>query len=120
MADKRFLELVEEIKDLHSRKNAAYAGIGATDPWANFRMSTAFGVTPFIGCLVRMSDKWIRISNLVKNPAADQVHESLKDTLFDLAIYALIAVCLLEEAQAVQQADLMSRMSLKTDLTSRE
>jgi len=75
---KRFLELLDEIKDLHERK---------------------FGVNSFIGVLVRISDKFIRISNLVKNPKADQVGESIKDTLLDLSIYCLIAICLFEEEQ---------------------
>lgn len=97
MADKRFMELVEEIKDLHSRKNAGYAGIGATDPWANFRFSKMFGVSPFIGALVRISDKFVRISNLSKNKECDQIGESIKDTLFDLSIYCLIAICLYED-----------------------
>ena len=92
-------QLFKDIEDLHCRKNSGYAGIGATDHWANFRMATWFGVTPLVGCLVRMTDKFIRIRNLTKNPAADQVNENIKDTLFDMAIYALIAICLLEEGQ---------------------
>jgi hypothetical protein len=97
MADKRYLQLLDEMKDLHTRKNAGYAGKDNPDAWANFRMSEAFGVSAFKGCLVRMSDKYIRVTNLVKNPDNDQVGENVKDTLFDLAAYALIAVCLLEE-----------------------
>jgi hypothetical protein len=97
MANKRFMELVESIKELHEKKNAGYAGIGAIDPWANFRYSKLFGVNPFIGCLVRMSDKFIRISNLSKNKECDKIGESIKDTLFDLSIYCLIAICLYED-----------------------
>lgn len=97
MADKRYLQLLEEMQDLHIRKNAGYAGLDNADAWANFRMSQAFGVSPFLGCLVRMSDKYIRVTNLVKNSANEQVGESIKDTLMDLAAYALIAICLLEE-----------------------
>jgi hypothetical protein len=99
MADKRYLQLLDEMKDLHIRKNAGYSGADNPDAWANFRMSEAFGVSPFRGCLVRMSDKYIRVTNLVKNPDNDQVGENVKDTLFDLAAYALIAVCLLEEQE---------------------
>lgn len=99
MADKRYLELLEEMKDLHIRKNAGYSGKDNPDAWANFRMAEAFGVSPFKGCLVRMSDKYIRVTNLVKNPANDMVNENVKDTLFDLAAYALIAICLLEEEE---------------------
>lgn len=105
MADKRYLELLDIMKDVHIRKNAGYAGVDNPDPWANFRMSEAFGVDPFIGCLVRMSDKYIRVSNLVKSPANEMVGESIKDTLIDLAAYALIAVCLLEEREALTKLE---------------
>ncbi len=97
MVSARFLELVKEVEDLHNRKNAGYAGIGSTDPFRNFKFSSLFGVSPFIGCLVRISDKFVRISNLIKNSNADQVGESIKDTLLDLSVYCLIAICLYEE-----------------------
>jgi hypothetical protein len=97
--NKRYLSLLESMKELHIKKSAGYAGIDTKDSWANFRMSENFGISAFKGCLVRMSDKYIRVTNLVKNPANDQVGENIKDTLFDLASYALIAICLLEETE---------------------
>lgn len=98
MTSKRYIELLDQMKDLHVRKNAGYAG-DDPDPWANFRMCEKFGIPSFLGCLVRLSDKYIRVTNLVKNPKNEQVGESIKDTLFDLAAYSLIAVCLLEEEE---------------------
>jgi len=95
----RYLKLLDEMKDLHVRKNAGYAGEDARDSWANFRMSEAFGVSALLGCLIRMSDKWIRITNLIKNPKNEQVGESIKDTLKDLAAYALVAICSMEESE---------------------
>ena len=89
--------LFDEIVSLHSRKNAGYAGVGCTDPWANFRMAQWFNVTAFTGCMIRMTDKFIRVQNLTKNPDADQVGEAITDTLFDFAIYCMIAMCLWEE-----------------------
>lgn len=97
MASKRYLQLLDQMKILHEKKNAGYAGVENPDPWANFRMSEAIDVSAFKGCLIRMSDKYIRVTNLVRNPKNEQVGESIKDTLFDLAAYALIAICLLEE-----------------------
>jgi len=86
------------MKDLHFKKNAGYSG-DSQDRWANFRMAENFGISAFLGCLVRMSDKFIRIQNLVNNPKNEQVGESIKDTLMDLASYALIAYCLLTEQE---------------------
>src|SRR5574338_634023 len=99
MSSKRYLELLKFMEELHIKKNAGYAGEDNKDPWANFRMAESFGVTAFQGCLVRMSDKYIRVTNLVKNPNNEQVGENIKDTLADLAAYALIAICLLEEQE---------------------
>jgi len=98
MASQKYLELLKKMEDLHVRKNAGYAGHNP-DAWANFRMSEAFGVPAFQGCLVRMSDKYIRVTNLVKDSSLDQVGENVKDTLMDLAGYALISICLLEEEE---------------------
>jgi hypothetical protein len=96
-ANKRFLELLDELRDTHVRKSAGYSGADNPDTWANFRLSQNFGISPFLGCLVRMSDKFIRVGNLVKDSRNEQVGEGIKDTLIDLASYALIAICLLEE-----------------------
>ena len=93
----RFLQLLNEIRALHIAKSAGYAGQDNPDIYANFRKSALFGVSPFVGCMVRMSDKFIRAANLTRNPSNDQVSEPLIDTLMDLAAYALIGICLYEE-----------------------
>jgi hypothetical protein len=87
------------MKELHERKNAGYAGANNPDPWDNFRLAERFGVSAFQGCLVRMSDKFIRVANLSKDPNNDMVGEPIVDTLMDLAAYALIGICLFEEQQ---------------------
>ncbi len=93
---KRFISLLDEIKDIHERKNAGYAG-NNEDPFINFKNSKLFGVSPFKGCLIRMSDKFMRFANLSQNEDNDKVGESITDTLMDLANYALVAICLYEE-----------------------
>jgi hypothetical protein len=97
---KRFMELTDMMRDIHKRKNAGYAG-DCDDAWANFRYSELFGIPAFKGCLVRLSDKFIRIANLTKNPNNEQVGEAITDTLLDLANYAVIAICLYEEQQGI-------------------
>ena len=88
----RFYALLDEIADLHSRKNSNYAN---DDPLSNFKECERFGIPAFHGCLVRMSDKWSRIVELAKGKP-DAVGESLSDTLKDLSVYSLIAIILLE------------------------
>jgi hypothetical protein len=96
-ANKRFLELLDELKEVHTKKSAGYAGADNTDAFANFRLSSNFGVTPFHGCLIRLSDKYSRIGNIVSDPKNEMLGETVKDNLLDLASYALIAYCLYEE-----------------------
>jgi hypothetical protein len=93
---KRFMDLLEAARDLFLKKNKGYAG-GNSDPFINFKSSLGFGVKPSIGCLIRISDKWARIHSLVAKPSNDEVGENIKDTLFDMAVYCLICICLIED-----------------------
>lgn len=97
MVSKRYIDLLDSMKVLHENKNAGYSGQDNPDTWANFRQSEVFGVSSFLGCLIRLSDKWVRVQNLVKDSTNDKVGESIIDTLKDLSAYALIAICLYEE-----------------------
>jgi hypothetical protein len=93
--DPRFYALIEEISQLHSDKNFDYAS--RQNPLANFEECRGFGVEPHVGVFVRMSDKWSRLKQLIggKSPK----NESVRDTLIDLAVYALINVILLEDEE---------------------
>lgn len=104
MSSPAYLALLEEMADLHRRKSAGYVG-DDQDVWRNFRGTEVFGVPAYIGALIRMSDKWLRVQSLVSDPANEQVGEALEDTLKDLAAYALIVVCLLREPVDVTVPD---------------
>lgn len=92
----RFFELLDQARALFVAKNDGYSP-AKNDPWGNFHRSKDVGVKPSVGALIRMGDKWGRITNLVRNPSLDKVKESIIDTLFDLAVYCLITICLIEE-----------------------
>lgn len=92
--DPRFYALLEEIAELHSRKNHDYAK--TEEPLSNFKRAEAFGIEPWKGILVRMSDKWSRIEELSKGKTPK--NESLRDSLVDNAVYSLLAVLLLEDS----------------------
>jgi len=92
--DPRFYALLAEIAELHSRKNHDYSK--PTEPLSNFTRSRALGVEPWRGVLIRMSDKWSRIEQLASGKTPK--NESMRDSLIDLAVYALIDVLLLEDA----------------------
>lgn len=97
----RLHALLEEAGELHDRKQADYGRPG--DPFANVRASEAFGIPGWIGCMVRANDKIVRIQTAarqyLKSGEVELANESLADSLRDLAVYALIALVLLEESQ---------------------
>jgi hypothetical protein len=88
-----FSKLIEELQRLHDSKSHDYAK--ETDSLANLRRSDRFGVPPWKGALVRMSDKWARIEELSSGKTPK--HESLRDSLIDNALYSLLAIQLLDE-----------------------
>jgi hypothetical protein len=93
----KFLEafdrMVAEASAIVRTKNADYGT--SKEPFSNFLGSELLaGVPVERGMLVRMSDKFIRIRNLLGRPAATD--ESVRDTLIDLANYALILAIWLE------------------------
>jgi hypothetical protein len=75
--------------ELARQKNNDYAGENTPDPYRNFRNSSIVGIPPQHGVLVRMTDKLVRIGNLMKQDAQVK-DESIDDTLDDLINYAAI------------------------------
>jgi len=94
-----FYELIWQMCEIHSIKNKGY-GIG--NPLGNFMECERFNIPAWKGCLVRITDKYSRICNLVAkmdNPEyKDAIKmENLEDTLIDLANYSLLCIILLRE-----------------------
>ena len=69
---------------------------------SNFHRAAALGVEPWRGVLVRMADKWSRIEQLAGGKVPK--NESLRDSLVDLSIYAMLSVLLLDEVTEKQPA----------------
>ena len=90
-----FYELLDQMAELHSRKNHDYAGKGT--PLRNFYKCKEMGVTPFTGVMVRLSDKWSRIESFMKQGILEVKGESVEDTLMDNAVYSLLGILLLRE-----------------------
>ena len=68
------------------------------DPFRNVRNSADFGVSPWVGCMIRANDKMKRIQAFAQK--GELANESVLDSLDDLAVYAVIARVLLEEELA--------------------
>lgn len=92
----RLEQLYADNVEISRRKNSDYAN--DQDPLQNFRVCEALGIPAEIGLIVRMSDKLMRVTNLVKPGRETMVKdESVLDTLSDLANYAMILRILLEQ-----------------------
>ncbi len=98
----RFYELLDQIAKLHADKNHDYAA--GDDPLSNLKSCTALGLQPFVGAVIRMQDKMCRLQQFVIKKMFT-VDESATDTLMDLAVYALLSIILLEEADAEMKAN---------------
>lgn len=92
----RFHEILAELGALHDRKQADYGT--DSDPFANVRSSTEWGIPAWLGAMVRANDKVRRLQSLARKGYL--ANESAVDSLNDLAVYAIIARVLLEESEA--------------------
>ena len=93
----RFYELLENMKLVHDAKRHDYAN--TDDVFANFRTCEQAGIPSWKGCCVRIGDKFSRIMGFAKKEKLEVKDESIKDTLIDMANYALIALILYEEKE---------------------
>lgn len=93
----RYGEIINEIKELHDKKNADYAG--EEDSLANLRMCETMGVSAFVGVVIRLCDKFSRLMRFCKTRELQVKDESIKDTLKDIVNYALFAIIFLEEEE---------------------
>lgn len=96
MGDERFHRLLREMAILHNKKSQDYSS--KTDLFANCRASEEWHVPGWIGCLIRASDKVVRLKSFVAKGFL--ANEGVEDSLKDLAAYALIALILYREKQS--------------------
>lgn len=92
VGDPRYLRLLDELRELHLSKSHDY---GFKDPLANLRAAEEFGIPPWVGCLLRANDKVTRIKSFIQSGTLK--HESVEDSLMDIAAYALLALVLVRE-----------------------
>ncbi len=93
--DPRFHAALKRIADMHDRKQVDYGS--GEDPFANVRASERWGIPGWVGAMVRASDKVHRLQEYAKKGFLQ--NEAAKDSLIDIAVYAIIALVLLEEGE---------------------
>lgn len=92
--DQGFHELLFKIGQLHDKKQMDYGR--QSDPFANVRASSEWGVAPWVGAMVRLNDKVRRLQRFADRGML--ANESAEDSMMDIAVYALIALRLYREA----------------------
>lgn len=102
-----FDRILREMSDLHAKKRKDY-GTDADD-LANLRAAEVLGMDPLEGIVLRMGDKWHRITGALKKARekaekegwtvdyitrlnAALANESLEDSFMDIAVYAILAL----------------------------
>lgn len=91
----RFHEILIKMGELHDKKQLDYGT--PIDPFANVRASEGFGVPSWVGCMIRANDKMKRLQTYAKTGTLS--NEGVEDSFMDLAVYAIIGLCLFEEMQ---------------------
>ena len=92
-----FERVIDEITDLHDRKQADYGRVDQGDPFANVRASEDFGIDGWVGAIVRAYDKMRRLQKASRQGIDSLKNESVEDSLMDMAVYSIIALCLFRE-----------------------
>ena len=104
MNKKEYLEYhqacCERMTAITRSKNSDYTGI-TDDPFANFSRVEVMGVTDTNrGFLVRMLDKFSRITSFVQKGVLEVKDESVEDTLLDLANYCILMAANIKSQKA--------------------
>lgn len=77
-----FKGVSRELDALYEKKNNAYGN----------SFGETFKKLGIISAVTRISDKYNRLCNLVKNPDIDNLGEGLEDTLKDMASYCIMTI----------------------------
>jgi len=111
-----FDDLLDKMRETYYNKNSDYNN---NSRWSNFDMCNEIGIPTVKGIIVRMCDKFTRILSLTNKhymgvePAVKD--EKLEDTLFDMAVYSLIAILALKrkEGHVTDQWDSLTARQLE-------
>jgi hypothetical protein len=91
-----FYKILDELKDLHSRKNQDYAN---ENPLSNLKMCERGGIPAWKGVVVRLTDKISRLLSFTSKESYAVKDESVEDTFRDAAIYAILGLILYRETK---------------------
>ncbi len=102
---KQLLAVQDECRELFERKNGDYGD--------------AFAAAGPVGVLVRIGDKLKRLQKVTRDGVHLVSDEKVRDTLVDLANYAMMAVMLLDEHEAPPSFDANGKQLTLEDIKRR-
>ena len=89
------LDILSDMQKVYEAKDSDYSATGL--PMGNLRKCEDAGIDAWRGCLVRIGDKMSRLENFLKEKEYLVISEKAEDTVIDLANYAILMSCLIEE-----------------------
>ena len=89
------LDILDNMQKVYEAKDSDYSATGL--PMGNLRKCEDAGIDAWRGCLVRIGDKMSRLENFLKEKEYLVISEKAEDTVIDLANYAILMSCLIEE-----------------------
>ena len=89
------IDILENMQAVYEAKDSDYSATGK--PMGNLRKCEDAGIEAWRGCLVRIGDKMSRLENFLKEKEYLVISEKAEDTVIDLANYAILMSCLIEE-----------------------
>lgn len=111
-----FEAVVREVLDMHRRKGADYGT--KEDFFANVSASVDWGISPWIGAMMRANDKVVRLQAAAKGSTLQ--NEGIEDSLLDIATYAIIAVCLFRRETRAERRYLVAKDDILNDVILEE
>ena len=93
--DETALSILDNMKSVYEAKDNDYSATGL--PMGNLRKCEDADIDAWRGCLVRIGDKMSRLENFLKEKEYLIISEKAEDTVIDLANYAILMSCLIEE-----------------------
>lgn len=89
------INILDNMQSVYEAKDNDYSATGL--PMGNLRKCEDAGIDAWRGCLVRIGDKMSRLENFLKEKEYLVISEKAEDTVIDLANYAILMTCLIEE-----------------------
>jgi hypothetical protein len=93
--DETALDILDNMQAVYEAKDNDYSATGL--PMGNLRKCEDAGIDAWRGCLVRIGDKMSRLENFLKEKEYLVISEKAEDTVIDLANYAILMACLIQE-----------------------